>query len=173
LPYTVTHDLSNSVGIVPNVHFNNDPVYVLNQSTQPCCVGDAPGSCHGVKSGTTSGEVKPVQGASHFFVSKKAVIRQGDPCTLNGGNCPGIYITTQEPHAKGSVNTIANSPSTSPPIQPETDSEQQFLAGMEDAMKAAGEHVNTIKLLGMAGVSRVNGLALHHSATFVPGTEGD
>jgi uncharacterized Zn-binding protein involved in type VI secretion len=116
--------LSSSVGIVPNVRFNGDPAYVLNQSTQPSCKGDAAGSCKGVKSGTVSGEVKPVRGSSTVRISGKPVIRQGDPCTLNGGNCPGIYVT--EPAPSGSIAGGKPSESTNPPVKPETPKEESW-----------------------------------------------
>lgn len=122
LPYPVTEDLSSSVGIVPNVRFNGDPAYVLSQSTQPSCVGDAAGSCKGVKSGTVSGEVKPVRGSSTVRISGKPVIREGDPCTLNGGNCPGIYVT--QPAPSGSIAGGQPSASTNPPVKPETPKEE-------------------------------------------------
>ena len=124
LPYPVTQDLSSSVGIVPNVRFNGDPAYVLNQSTQPSCIGDAAGSCKGVKSGTVSGEVKPVKGSSTVRISGKPVIREGDPCTLNGGNCPGIYVT--EPAPSGAIAGGQPSASTNPPVKPETSKEESW-----------------------------------------------
>jgi hypothetical protein len=62
LPYPVFQDLSNSTGIVPGVRFNGDLAYVLDQTTQPSCQGDGPGSARGVKSGTV-GEGKPIQGS--------------------------------------------------------------------------------------------------------------
>ena len=124
LPYPVAQDLSSSVGIVPNVRFNGDPAYVLNQSTQPSCIGDAAGSCKGVKSGTVSGEVKPVKGSSTVRISGKPVIREGDPCTLNGGNCPGIYVT--EPAPSGAIAGGQPSASTNPPVKPETSKEESW-----------------------------------------------
>jgi len=67
LPYPVSQDLGDSVGTVTGVRFNGDPAYVLDQTTQPSCVGDAVGSAKGVmgvKSATVSGEVKPVNRSS-------------------------------------------------------------------------------------------------------------
>ncbi|WP_321818260.1 MULTISPECIES: PAAR-like domain-containing protein [unclassified Paraburkholderia] len=122
LPYPVTEDLSGSLGTVPNVRFNGDPAYVLNQSTQPACKGDAAGSCNGVKSGTVSGEVKPVEGSSTVRITGKPVIREGDPCTLNGGNCPGIYVTQSAPGA--SIEGGKPSASCNPPVKPETPEEE-------------------------------------------------
>lgn len=169
LPYPVTHDLGNSKAIVPSVHFNSDPVYVLNQSKQPQCKGDAPGSCHGIKSGTTSGEVKPTEGAKRFRVGGKPVVRQGDACTLNGGNCPGIYVTTQVPHAPGGVSNSANSAASSPPIQAETPAEQSFLSSAGDAAAPMGEYANTGKLMALAGTAAGIGMAVHPAASFTPG----
>ncbi|WP_198665364.1 PAAR-like domain-containing protein [Paraburkholderia kururiensis] len=124
LPYPVTEDLSSSLGTVPNVRFNGDPAYVLNQSTQPGCKGDAAGSCKGVKSGTVSGEVKPVRGSSTVRIAGKPVIREGDPCTLNGGNCPGIYVTQSAPGA--SIEGGTPSASGNPPVRPETPKEESW-----------------------------------------------
>ncbi|WP_080410239.1 polymorphic toxin type 15 domain-containing protein [Burkholderia ubonensis] len=122
LPYPVTEDLSSSLGTVPHVRFNGDPAYVLNQSTQPSCKGDAAGSCKGVKSGTVSGEVKPVKGSSTVRITGKPVIREGDPCTLNGGNCPGIYVTQSAPSV--SIEGGKPSASSNPPVKPETPKEE-------------------------------------------------
>ncbi len=122
LPYPVSQDLSDSVGVVPNVRFNGDPAYILSQSTQPSCVGDAAGTCKGVKSGTVSGEVKPVSGSSTVRITGKHVIREGDPCTLNGGNCPGIYVT--QPAPGGSISGGMPRAGSNPPATPETPQEQ-------------------------------------------------
>jgi hypothetical protein len=124
LPYPVTQDLGSSVGIIANVNFNGDPVYVLNSSKQPSCTGDEAGSAHGVKSGTTSGEVKPTQGSSTVRIGGKPVIRAGDPCTLNGGNCPGVYVTMQAP--SGTVFQGSPAASANPPVAPETKEEHGF-----------------------------------------------
>lgn len=93
VPYPVYHDLSNSAGTIKNVYFNGDPVYVLNQTTQTKCTGDTPGSAKGIKSGTVNGEIKPTSASSSVNVGKRPLVRQGDKCTLNSGNCPGVYVT--------------------------------------------------------------------------------
>lgn len=135
LPYPVTHDLGNSVGVVPTVRLNNRPAYVLNQTTQPSCKGDAPGSCKGIKSGTVSGEVKPIQGSSTVRVGKKPIIRQGDPCTLNSGNCPGTYVTTETP----STVTAKMAAAAKPASTPVTPAEKSFLDSAADTLKQAGQ----------------------------------
>jgi uncharacterized Zn-binding protein involved in type VI secretion len=124
LPYPVKEDLGSSLGVVDSVKFNGDPAYVLNQSTQPSCKGDAAGSCKGVKSGTVSGEVKPVKGSSTVRLEGKPIIRDGDPCTLNGGNCPGIYVVDRGPECE--VQGGAPSASTNPPVKPETPKEASW-----------------------------------------------
>ena len=92
IPYPVFFDLSSSQGTVSSVRFNGNPVYVLDQSTQPRCMGDEQGTAGGVRSGTFNGEIKPIAGSSTVFIGGKPVIRANDPCTLNNGNCPGTYI---------------------------------------------------------------------------------
>jgi RHS repeat-associated protein len=119
VPYPVCHDLSNSVGIVPHVKLNSDPAYVLDQTTQSRCTGDEPGTAKGVKSGTVSGEVKPTSASGHVKITGKRVVRVGDTCTLNAGNCPGVYVAAPALSAPGA--------STNPPIVPETPAEKAFL----------------------------------------------
>ena len=121
IPYPVSQDLSSSMGTVANVRFNGNPAYVLNRSTQPSCKGDEAGSAKGVKSGTVDGEVKPVKGSSTVRIGGKPVIREGDPCTLNGGNCPGIYTTQATPSA--AIADGKPTASTNPPVAPETPEE--------------------------------------------------
>lgn len=124
LPYPVSQDLGSSVGTVPGVRFNGEPAYVLDQSTQPSCIGDAAGSAGGVKSGTVGGGVKPVAGSGTVRVGGKPVIRERDPCTLNGGNCPGIYVTESAPTTliRGGVPSAGGNP----PVKPETPEEESF-----------------------------------------------
>lgn len=124
LPYPVTQDLNSSEGTIASVRFNGDPAYVLNQSTQPSCVGDAPGTAKGVRSGTVSGEVKPTKGSSSVRVGKRPVIRVNDPCTMNGGNCPGIYVVGAAPGS--SLSPEGTAPSANPPAAPETPAEESW-----------------------------------------------
>jgi hypothetical protein len=119
VPYPVCHNLSNSVGVVPHVKLNSDPAYVLDQTTQSRCTGDEPGTAKGVKSGTVSGEVKPTSASGHVKITKKRVVRVGDTCTLNAGNCPGVYVAGPASAAPGA--------SANPPIKPETPAEKTFL----------------------------------------------
>jgi hypothetical protein len=112
LPYAVMQDLSSSVGVVPNVRFNSDPTYVLDQSTQPETTGDSRGSAKGVKSGTVSDEVKPVKGSSTVRIDGKPVIREMDPCTLNKENCPGIYTTQPAPNSPQAASNSEVTPQT-------------------------------------------------------------
>lgn len=135
LPYPVANDLDNSVAIVPSVRLNSRPAYVLAQSTQPACKGDAPGSCNGIKSGTVSGEITPVRGSSTVRVGQQPIIREGDPCTLNGGNCPGVYVTSQTPNAISTRSTAT----ARPRVTAETPAEKGFLDRLVEAAKGAGQ----------------------------------
>lgn len=146
VPYPVCQDLSNSVGTIPTVNFNGDPVYVLDQSTQPMCIGDAAGSVGGVKSGTVGGEVKPSKGSTTVKATKKPVVRENDPCTLNGGNCPGLYLT--QPAPSGSITNGKPSSSSGPPVVAETAKEAQaakeekgFLGKLWDKAKDIGQQI--------------------------------
>jgi len=120
IPYPVSEDLGSSAGTVRSVQLNGDPAYVLKQSTQPSCVGDAPGVAKGVKSSTVSGEVKPVKGSATVHVNKQQLIRNGDPCTLNGGNCPGVYLSQPMPPASSPDNAIPAQ------VKPQTPKETSF-----------------------------------------------
>lgn len=110
--YPVVQDLSSSVNVASTVNFNGCPAYLLDASTQPTCTGDAAGTGGGIRSGTVSGEVKPVKGSSTVRIEGKQVIREGDPCTMNGGNNPGVYITV--PATSGALPLSAIATSKSP-----------------------------------------------------------
>lgn len=124
VPYPVSQDLSSSVGTVRNVRFNGDPAYVLDQSSQSSCVGDAAGSAGGVKSGTVGGEVKPTKGSRTVRAGGKPVVRVGDTCTLNNGNCPGVYVGETAPSATVRGGTPTGD--GNPPVKPETANEETF-----------------------------------------------
>ena len=135
LPYQVTQKLNNSVGIVPSVRLNGDPAYVLTQSSQPSCEGDGKGKLLGVKSQTFGGEVKPILGSTTVNMGKHPIIRDGDPCTMQGGNTLGTYST----EAKASLlppNLAGNAPTST---QPATPAEKGFFDRAADALKNAGQ----------------------------------
>lgn len=138
LPYPTVADLSNSVAVVSSVRFNGDPAYVLDQTTQPTCKGDEAGSLKGVRSGTVNGEVKPVKGSSTVRAGGKPVVRQGDPCTMNGGNNPGIYTTAQVPN--GGIANGAPTNNTDPPIKAETPKEKSWWDRTKDEVSEAVQH---------------------------------
>ena len=106
VPYQVTADLGGSTGVVKNVRFNGKPAYVLNESVVPTCTGDEPGSANGVSSGTVGGQVKPVRGSSTVTIGGNPIIRDGDPCTMNNGNCTGTYVTAPAP--SGAIDSSGN-----------------------------------------------------------------
>lgn len=91
--YPLVQDLSNSVGVASNVWFNDCQAYTLDSSKQPKCTGDEPGTGGGIRSGTVSGEVKPTDASATVWAKGKRVVRDGDACTMNKGNTPGVYVT--------------------------------------------------------------------------------
>jgi hypothetical protein len=123
IPYQVIADLGQSENCVPNVRFNGDPCCVLNPSIIPHCTGDEPGTAKGVRSGTVAGEVRPAGASTTVRATKKPVVREDDPCTLNGGNANGLY-TCQ--HAPGSAAGAGGKPTPKEPaVTPDTPKEVQ------------------------------------------------
>ncbi|MBC7777162.1 MAG: DUF4150 domain-containing protein, partial [Phycisphaerae bacterium] len=94
-------------GTVSHVKINGDPVYVFDQSKQPKCIGDNPGTAGGVKSGTVNGEIKPTSSSGHVKITGKKAVRDGDTCTLNKENCPGVYVSEPTPATPGSNSNPA------------------------------------------------------------------
>ena len=133
LPYPTLQDLGNSVGVVPSVRLNGKPAYVLGQSTQPSGKGDEAGVAKGVKSGTVTGEVKPVKGSTTVRFGGKPIVRHGDPCTMNGGNNPGTYCTTQVP------SVVAPKGTTRARVVPQTEEEKSFLDKAMDGVRSAAK----------------------------------
>lgn len=151
IPYPVVQDLSSSVNTARTVKFNGCPVYLLDGSTQPHCTGDEPGTGKGIKSGTVSGEVKPVKGCSTVRVEGKQIVREGDACTMNGGNNPGVYVTTCTP----SSAPPKNASKTSNP--PSNKSFKEGLSAIESwAVRVAQEMDDALKnpLRGTLGAAK-------------------
>ena len=97
--YTLYAFIDNAEATAEHTFFNGQPAYLLDQTTQPKCFGDAAGRGGGVKSGTIGGEVKPTSGSSTIFIEGKALIREGDTCTMNNGNVKGKYVTVDAAYA--------------------------------------------------------------------------
>lgn len=139
--YPTVQDLSSSTGVARTVRFNGHPVYLFDSSAQPACKGDDQGTGGGIRSGTVNGEVKPVEGSKSVKVEGKRVVREGDACTMNGGNNPGAYVTTQAPSAASATNAIASS---NPPITLDTPNEKaafrRWLAETEEQLLQALKH---------------------------------
>jgi uncharacterized Zn-binding protein involved in type VI secretion len=107
VPYQTVQDLSNSVGTARTVRFNGAPAYLLDQTTQPKGTGDERGTGKGIRSGTVGGEVKPVSGCKTVRIEGKLVVREGDKCTMNGGNNPGLFIAkTTDVESPSIVGTL-------------------------------------------------------------------
>ncbi|MBJ7310785.1 polymorphic toxin type 46 domain-containing protein [Rugamonas sp. CCM 8940] len=139
-PYPTTVDLSSSVNVASNVRFNGKQVYTLG-SSQPSCKGDEQGSGGGVKSGTVNGEVKPVAASKSVRVEGERVVRDGDACTMNGGNNPGIYVTVPPTSGASPKDALATS---NPPVKLETVQEEsafrQWLHRTEEQLRQAAHH---------------------------------
>ena len=91
--FTLIQVIENAVDKVEHTTFNGQPAYVLDQTTQPTCIGDEAGIGGGVRSGTVGGEVKPTSGSRSIFIGGKALVREGDTCTMNNENAEGIYVS--------------------------------------------------------------------------------
>ena len=98
--YTLYAFIDNAEATAEHTFFNGQPAYLLDQTTQPKCFGDAAGIGGGVKSGTIGGEVKPTSGSSTIFIEGKALVREGDTCTMNDGNVEGMYVTVDAAQAE-------------------------------------------------------------------------
>lgn len=123
IPYQVIADLGQSENCVPSVRFNGDPCCVLNPSIIPHCTGDEPGTAKGVRSGTVAGEVRPAGASTTVRAKKKPVVREDDPCTLNGGNANGLYTCQPTP---GSAAGAGGKPTPKEPaVTPDTPKEAQ------------------------------------------------
>ena len=88
----VYQTMDNAINTAKHTTFNGQPAYLLAKTTHPTCQGDATGRGGGVRSGTIGKEVKPTDGSSTIFVEGKALVRQGDTCTMNNGNTTGSYV---------------------------------------------------------------------------------
>ncbi|WP_080497578.1 DUF4150 domain-containing protein [Burkholderia ubonensis] len=154
VPYPVIADLGASTGVTSNVRFNGKPACVLDRSVVPNCTGDEAGSAMGVKSGTVGGEVKPTRGSGTVKIGGKAVVRDGDPCTMNNGNCTGIFLTVPAP--SGSVSPDGNvSGDASPPLdQGVMHQVEGFTRGADCASRDADEG-RAYSGAGAAELSRV------------------
>lgn len=136
IPYPTVQDLGNSIDTAKTVNFNGKPAYLLDRTTQGGCIGDAPGTGRGVKSGTVGGEVRPVAGSKTVRIEGKQVVRSGDPCTMNGGNNPGVYVACCPPNAN--VKPASAVTSSSPPVH---QGEKNFSPQVMDALRQAGANV--------------------------------
>lgn len=176
IPYMVIADLGQSENCAPNARFNGDPCKVLDKSTVPRCTGDEPGFIGGVISGTVAGEVKPVSACSNVRAGGRSIVREFDPCTLNSGNCPGIYVTVSAP---GSTIEAAGKPAprANSPVEPTPAEKKGFLkrwlnqtksdlglAAEHPGEAAAGAVKGTINTLPELGDVMAQGSALQHAA---------
>ena len=136
IPYPTVQDLGNSINTAKTVNFNGKPAYLLDLTTQDRCTGDEAGTGKGVRSGTVGGEVKPVAGSRTVRIEGKHVVRHGDPCTMNGGNNPGVYVACSPPTAHEKPASAGTS--SSPPVD---QGEKNYSSQVVDALRQAGANV--------------------------------
>lgn len=147
VPYPTVQDLGNSINTAKTVKFNGKPAYLLDLTTQGRCTGDEPGTGKGVRSGTVSGEVKPVAGSRTVRIEGKHVVRDGDPCTMNGGNNPGVYVACVPPAAH--VKPALPVTSSSQPVHP---GERNYSSEVIEALRQAGANVGDAIASPLEGV---------------------
>jgi hypothetical protein len=146
IPYPVTQDLSNLAEPATSVRINGKPVYVLNQSYQPACVGDQAGVADGVKSGTTMDRIEPIKGSMTVSAEKKAVIRLNDPCYMVSKNTVGRFLGVPSPG--GAVAPGGAISGTNPPASPPTLQESAFQKTLPDQMDASKHPAQQVPGLG-------------------------
>ena len=113
--YPVQHDLSNSENAAATVRFNGQAAYKLDATYQGKTQGDDLGTAGGVKSGTVNGLIKPTSGSGTIRIEGYPLVRVGDSCTLNSGNCPGIFVAQSAP--SGSIADGKATVNTDPPVK--------------------------------------------------------
>ena len=84
IPYPVMTYLSNSQNISKNVRSNNDHILILSKSFVSTTIGDQPGVCGGIKSGTVGGKCHLDQHSKTLRVNNRYVVRHGDKAWMNG-----------------------------------------------------------------------------------------
>lgn len=115
-------NLSDAVGVSPNVFFNGMGAYLLDQSSLTRCKGDSAGDGKGVRSGTVNGACKPESASTTVKANGKFVVRIGDSERMQGGNCIGVH--TAQPAPAGTILGGMCTQSTCPPVEPETPQEK-------------------------------------------------
>ena len=84
IPYPVIISLSTSQKISGDVRANDDNVLTLNKSFTSTTIGDQPGVCGGIKSGTVGGKCHLDQHSKSVRANKRYIVRHGDKAWMNG-----------------------------------------------------------------------------------------
>ena len=84
VPYPVTAELEDSVGVAETVRANGSPVVVYDKSSVPRTLGDAAGKARGVKSGTVEANCYPEGKSSTVRSEGKLIVRHDDLFWMNG-----------------------------------------------------------------------------------------
>ena len=88
IPYNVSETLEKSADVSETVSMGKAKVY-LKKSHSSCVVGDGPGVCCGVSSGTLLAKSYVIEHSSTTKVDGSEIIRVGDEQYMQGGNTKG------------------------------------------------------------------------------------
>ena len=88
IPYNVSETLEKSADVSETVSMGKAKVY-LKKSHSSCVVGDGPGVCCGVSSGTLLAKSYVIEHSSNTKVDGSEIIRVGDEQYMQGGNTKG------------------------------------------------------------------------------------
>lgn len=83
VPYPIVGDLADSITVSKITYFNDDPVFLLDDSVVSKVTGNEPGKGGGMKSGVNKGKVRATSSSKTVRVEKKRVVRHGDECEMN------------------------------------------------------------------------------------------
>lgn len=84
IPYPVISYLSLSQKVSGDVRANSDNVITLSKSFVATTIGDQPGVCGGVKSGTVGGKCHLDEKSDTVRVNNRYIVRHGDKAWMNG-----------------------------------------------------------------------------------------
>jgi Domain of unknown function (DUF4150) len=84
VPYPITHDMSQSAQVSPNVFFAGKGAYLHDESYVDNVTGDEPGLGKGVVSQTHVKISHNIGKSGSVFVNGCAIVRTGDAMWMNG-----------------------------------------------------------------------------------------
>jgi len=96
VPYPITIALNSSNNESKNVHFNDNPAFLLSSDSVKT-QGDEAGTGKGVKSGTKGAKAEPKEHSSSFKVNGSHVVRVNDQFYMNNKNTIGMLVHCPPP----------------------------------------------------------------------------